>query len=231
MRPDRRKAKGKAKGGTAAALPVPAGSLQRVADVRIGAQHGVRAVVLLAVVAAEAHRDRDVVAAAGVAVLHRLVQHVQAGALEQLRHARGQAGIGLAHRGDLELAGKPEALALLLRLAEVDLVHHFAPGAAAGAAASAFLLPWNHSRIESHRREKKPPCGASFSAISGTLWIGWPSSVTRSVPTCWPFLNGAIRVAGMSMVALSWSYWPVFTVTSTFSATPIGSWFASPFHR
>ena len=82
----------------------------------------------------------------------------------------------------------------------------------------------------SHRREKKPPCGASFNATSGTLCTGWPASVMRSVPTCWPFLNGAISVAGMSMVALSWSYWPRLTVTSTSSATPSGNWFVAPFH-
>src|SRR5690348_4826536 len=155
---------------------------------------------------------------------------MQALALEYPRHELGQVRAGIAQRGDLELTGELEALAFLLRLAEVDFLHHLVSAAGAVAAASSFLPPWNHSRMESHRRLKKPPCGASSSATSGTDCSGLPSSVTRRVPTCWPFLNGATRVAGMSMVALSWSYWPRLTVTSSGSVMPSGSVSASPFH-
>src|SRR5690242_7373323 len=200
---------------------------QRIPDIRIGAQCVMRCFVLLAVVAAEGDRDRDEIAGAGMAVTHGFVQHVQTGAFEQLRHVAGQVGAGAAHGGDLELAGELEAPALPLRLVEVDRLHHLALGACS-------VLPvslWNQSRMLSHRREKKPPCGASASATSGTVCSAWPSRLMRRLPICWPFSNGAIRVEGMSITALSLSYWPVLTVTSTSLATPIGKVSASPFHN
>src|SRR6185312_2950912 len=182
-------------------IPKPKSRLQRIPDIRTLAQRHMRRVVLLAVLAAEADRDRDEIAAAGMPVAHAFMQHAQPRLLQQLRHPGGQVGAGAAHRGDLEITRELESLAFLLRLGEVDRLHYFASAACSVLS----LLPWNHNRMVSHRREKKPPFGASASATSGTFCTGWPARVTRRVPTCRPFLNGAIRVAGMSMVALSLS--------------------------
>src|SRR5581483_745536 len=67
---------------------------------------------------------------------------------------------------------------------------------------SLFLSPLNQSRIPSESRPQKPASGASARATSGRSTSTLPSSATLTVPTCWPFVYGAIRRLGISIVAL-----------------------------
>src|SRR5690348_11367179 len=191
---------------------------QRIPNIRIGAQRRVRGIVFFAGRAGEYRAHRNVVALARGSLAYARFHHRQAGAAQDFRDAVAQIGAGVAHRRDLEAAGKLEALAFVL-LDVVQLAHRSPQSEAAGAAvldagdtvtvgAGAVVMPvpwWNHNRIASHRRLKKPPCGASFNTTSGSVTSGLPSNVTFSVPTFWPFWNGATSVVGISSVALSWS--------------------------
>src|SRR5579859_2546554 len=85
-----------------------------------------RQVVLLTRIAAEADRNGQEVAFTRMAVLHRLVQHMQADAFENLWYAGFQVRARVAHGGDLEFARKLETLAFLLR-GDVAQVFHGEP--------------------------------------------------------------------------------------------------------
>src|SRR5690242_1270128 len=208
---------------------------QRVPDPGVGPQGAVRSVVLLARGTGERHRHRDVVAFARGPLAQGRIEHVQPEPAQDFRHALAQVGARLAHRGDFEAAGKLEALAFLRREV-VQIAHHhrvFGVLIAAGGATetepvgtAVVVLPdpprWNHSRIASHSRLKKPPCGASCSATSGASSTGLPSSVTCSAPIRWPCLNGAISRAGISSAAFSSGYLPRGMVTTASWVNPRG---------
>src|SRR6185437_13525191 len=217
---------------------------QRIPDPRVGPQRAVRSVVLLARGAGERHRHRDVVAFARGSLAQGRIEHVQAQPAQDLRHALAQVGVGFAHRGDFEAAGKLEALAFLRREV-VEVAHRHcvfgvptgvgAPTDVAPVGTAVVVLPvppwWNHNRIASHNRLKKPPCGSSCNATRGASSTGFPSSVTCSAPTLWPCLKGAIRRAGMSSVAFSSEYLPRGIVITASWVNPSGKELLAPFHN
>src|SRR5207248_8947569 len=77
-----------------------------------------------------------------------------------------------------------------------------APGLDTAATPGLTLSPFHQSRTPSDIRPQNPASAASARATSGRSAKVLPSSVTLSVPTGWPFVYGAIRRPGTSMLAL-----------------------------
>src|SRR3546814_2161833 len=88
----------------------------------------------------------------------------------------------------------------------------------------------HHIQNASHRRPKKPASSTASIATSGAEAIVFPSSVTFTVPICWPLAIGATRVFGTSIVGLSCSYLPRGLLTTSGRVTPRRTSSALPFH-